>query len=111
MRQNGSTAVSARHTDADPHDHDRDDPPSADTLDALREDLSMLRRDVTQLARHGREEFTHRAADLADRARDRADRARKSVGGFAAERPFTTIALAVAGGVLLASMCPRVCRR
>ncbi len=110
MRQNGSaTASSVPERTADPHG--RTDMHGDDSLDALREDLSLLRHDVTQLARHGRDQITHRAADLADRARDRAERARRSVGGFAAERPFTTIALAVAGGVLLAGLCPRFNRR
>lgn len=110
MRQNGPAVASVAHRRTTDQ-HDDPDEPAMDTLEALREDLSTLRHDVTRLARHGREELTHRAAGLADAARARADHARQTVGGFAAERPFTTIALAVAGGVLLANICPRGARR
>jgi ElaB/YqjD/DUF883 family membrane-anchored ribosome-binding protein len=93
-----------------------------DTLEVLREDLTAIRDDVSKLMKHGREELVNRAGGVAksatqsakavaDQARERAVEARDAVTTFATERPFATIALAVAGGVLLAAMCPKLWRR
>jgi ElaB/YqjD/DUF883 family membrane-anchored ribosome-binding protein len=89
-----------------------------DSLELLREDLTAIRGDVSKLMKHGRDEIAHRASDVAksasDSARavaDRATEARDALTSFAGERPFTTIAIAAVGGMLLAGMCSRSLRR
>lgn len=100
MRNNGST-------------HAIPSPEKA--IATLTEDLSSVKNDLATLVRSGRRHIVGKATDgaklVAGQARDQAAKAKDTVGEFAAERPFTTIAVSAVGGMVIAGMLARYLRR
>lgn len=83
---------------------------SDDSMQGLRDDIEAIRKDIGSLIKKGLKghdglrksigDAGHRLSDLADEARDRAEHVHRRVTDTASERPLTTIAIAVAAGLI-----------
>lgn len=84
---------------------------TADAIDVLRDDIVALKKDLASLVTgrlNGLSDATHDAVaragesvkEIAENTQEKAKAMHKSLGRAAAERPLTTVALAVAAGAI-----------